>query len=69
MSCAEIGPVHPTRMSPIEMQTGVRDTVAYRSEEDEDNGDIEENLQHLTIGILDVTPYCGSLRTVLQVTP
>ena len=42
-------------MSPISRQEGTRDMVAYRSEADEDLGYLEENMQCLTVGILDVT--------------
>ena len=42
-------------MSPILRREGAREMVAYRSKVDEELGDLEENLQCLTIGILDVT--------------
>ena len=42
-------------MSPIARSAETRDMVAYRSEVDVELGDLEENLQRLTVGIHDVT--------------
>ena len=55
MSCVEIGPVHPTGMLPIERCAIFRDMAVHRSEENEDLGYLEEDLNRLTVGILDVT--------------
>ena len=42
--------------------------MLYRSEADEELGDLEENLQHLTVGISDMTtddvPRCYLCHTV-----
>ena len=55
-------------MSPIDRRVGIRDMVAYLFKEDEELGDLEENLQHLTVGILDVAtddlPRCYQHHTV-----
>ena len=42
-------------MSPISRWEGTKEMVAYCSEADEELGDLEENLQRLTVGISDVT--------------
>ena len=39
-----IGPVHLDGMSPINRKDGDRDMVSYRSEADEELGDLEESL-------------------------
>ena len=44
MVYADIGHIHPTRMSSIDMQDGIRDMVEYHSEVDEELRDMEENL-------------------------
>ena len=55
-------------MSPISRREGTREMVAYRSKKDEELRDLEENLQHLTVGIPDVTtddlPRCYQRHTV-----
>ena len=55
MICVEIGPICPARALPIERKAEVRDMVVHRSEADEELKDIEENLQHLIVGIPDVS--------------
>ena len=55
MGCADIGPVRLVGMSPIEKQKGVIDMMAYRSKEDDELGDMNENLQRFSVGIPDVT--------------
>ena len=54
-------------MSPISRRAGTREMVAYRSEADEDLGDLEENLQRMTVGIPYVTtddlPRCYQSHT------
>ena len=41
-------------MLPIAMRVGTRDMMVYHSKAEEELGDLEENLQHLTVGIPDV---------------
>ena len=50
-----IGSVRPAGMLPILRQERTREMVSYRSDAEEDLGYLEENLQRLTVGILDVT--------------
>ena len=38
----------------IARRVGMRDMMVYHSEVEEELGDVEENLQHLTVGIPDV---------------
>ena len=42
-------------MSPIARRVGTRDMMVYRSEVDEEVGDLEENLERLTVGIPNMT--------------
>ena len=44
MVCADIRPVLPAGMSPIDRWEGITDMVVHRSEAYEDLGDLEENL-------------------------
>ena len=53
--CTDIGPVRLARASPIERWVVVIDMVVHYSKEDDEIGDIEENLQCLTVGIPDVS--------------
>ena len=55
MVYANIGLIRLTRVSPIDSRVGVRDMVACRFEVDEELGDLEENMERLTIGISHVT--------------
>ena len=42
-------------MSPITRRAGTRDMMVYHSKAEEELEDLEENLQHLIVGIPDVT--------------
>ena len=44
ISCADIGPICPVGVSPIERWVVIRDIVVHHSEIDEELGDIEESL-------------------------
>ena len=55
MICADIGPAHPARASPIERKVAFIYMVVHLSEEDEELRDIEENMQLLTVGIPNVS--------------
>ena len=54
-------------MSPIARKAGTKDMMLYRSEADEELRYLEENLQRLTVGILDMTtdevPRCYQRHT------
>ena len=52
---ADIGSVRLVGMSPISKRAGTRDMMVYHSEAEEELRYIEENLQRLTVGILDVS--------------
>ena len=55
-------------MSPIARRVGTRDMMVYHFEVEEELGDVEENLQHLTVGIPDVAidkvPRCYQCHTI-----
>ena len=50
----DVGPFCPVGMLPIARRVSTRDMMVYRSKDEEDLGDLEENLQNLTLGIPDV---------------
>ena len=52
--CVDIGPSRLVGMSPTTRRVGTRDMMVYCSEAEEELGDVEENLQHLTVGIPNV---------------
>ena len=56
-------------MSPIARKAGTWDMMVYHFEADEDLEYLEENLQHLTVGILDMNlmRYLGVINTILHV--
>ena len=42
-------------MSPIARKAGTKDIMVYHSKSEEDLGDLKDNLQHLTVGIPNMT--------------
>ena len=55
ISCADIGPSRPVGASPIERRGAVREMVIRCTEVDEELDKMEENIQRLTMGILDIS--------------
>ena len=53
--CVDMGPACPVGASPIKRRVAVRDMVVHHYEADEELRDIEDKLQHLTVGILDIS--------------
>ena len=53
---------------PLSRRVGTRDMMVYHSEAKEELGDLEENLQHLIVGIpdvaIDMVPRCYQHHTV-----
>ena len=55
MTCVDIGPSCPSRVSFIERQRVVIDMEIYRTEADEELVEIEDNLHRLTVGITNIS--------------